>query len=134
PEMQRAPDLTLVLADHGFVSVRNREPAVVTRSVPLGTHHPDGVFVMAGAGVGRGRGEPMSSVDTTAIVAHSLGLPVPADFEGQVPPAIYDPAHLAANPVRSGPPTQPVDPQMGVVAPAGAAPEPAPEQREEILA
>lgn len=134
PEMERAPDLTVVLADHGFVSVRNREPAVVTRPVPLGTHHPDGIFLMAGAGVARGRGAPMSIVDTTAIVAHSLGLPIPEDFEGRVPPSLYDPAHLAANPVEKGARTMAVDPQMGIVGPARAAPEPEPEQREEILA
>ena len=27
--MEQAPDLTLILADHGFVSVRNREPVTV---------------------------------------------------------------------------------------------------------
>lgn len=134
PVMERAPDLTLILADHGFVSVRSREPAIVTRPVPLGTHHPDGIFMMAGPGVAAGRGEPMSIVDTTAILAHSMGLPVPEDFEGSVPVGLYDPAHLADHPVRIGPPTLPVDPETGIAGRGKSAQEPLPEQREEILA
>jgi predicted AlkP superfamily phosphohydrolase/phosphomutase len=136
--MEHCPDLTLILADHGFVSVRNREPAVVTRPVPLGTHHPDGIFIMAGKGVrpsgGWDAGGRLSIVDVTAITAHSMGLPVPADFEGTVPTRAYEPDWLAAHPVVIG---------AAVAAAGGAVAEPAPvgqssstedEQREEMLA
>ncbi|MEL7349361.1 MAG: alkaline phosphatase family protein, partial [Pseudomonadota bacterium] len=98
--MEQAPDLTLILADHGFVSVRNREPTVVTRPVPLGTHHPDGIFVMTGPGVVNRQGTRYQIQDTTAILAHSLGLEIPAEFEGRVPPTLYDPDWRAENPVR----------------------------------
>ncbi len=128
--MENAPDLTLVLADHGFVSVRNRAPAVVTRPTPLGTHHPDGVFMMVGTGVANMRGEPMSIVDTTAIMAHSMGLPIPKNFEGRIPAALYEVSHLRAHPVEIGPPTLSVDPEAGPVT-SGTADE---EQREEVLA
>jgi predicted AlkP superfamily phosphohydrolase/phosphomutase len=132
--MENAPDLTLVLADHGFVSVRNLAPSVVTRPIPFGTHHPDGIFMMRGAGVARGRGKPMSIVDTTAIMAHSMGLPIPEDYEGQVPEGLYEASHLHRNPVRIGPATLPVDPETGVVSSGKASEQPSEAQREEILA
>ncbi|WP_372884160.1 alkaline phosphatase family protein [Shimia sp.] len=127
--MGEAPDLTLELVDHGFVSVRNRKPSVVTRPVPFGTHHPDGIFIMSGPGVTATRGRAMSIVDTTAIMAHSMGLEVPAEFEGKIPATLYDPDWRAENPVKKAKP---------VTAPAAAKPRPAEEasaaQKEEMLA
>ncbi len=102
--MEEAPDLTLVLVDHGFVSVRNRTPSVVTRPVPFGTHHPDGIFVMSGPGVVATRGPEMSIVDTTAIMAHSMGLKIPVEFEGKIPATLYDPDWRAENPVQKAAP------------------------------
>lgn len=98
--MTKAPDLTLVLCDHGFVSVRNRAPHVVARPVPFGTHHPDGIFIMAGPGVRRMQAAPMSIVDTTAVVAHAMGLDIPIDYEGKVPADLYSEAWLDRHPVR----------------------------------
>lgn len=104
--MGQAPDLTLVLADYGFVSVRNRAPVMVRRPLALGTHHPDGIFIAGGPGIAAGRrGERMSIIDVPVQMLHALGMPVPVDFEGRVPPDLWDPAHLAAHPVRFGPPT-----------------------------
>lgn len=98
--MEQAPDLTLILKDHGFVSVRNLEPQVITRPTPIGTHHPDGIFIMTGPGVRRARGAAMSIVDTTAIVAHAMGIDIPQEFEGAVPDDLYTPDWLATHPVR----------------------------------
>lgn len=98
--MENAPDLTLILCDHGFVSVRNLEPQVITRPTPIGTHHPDGIFIMSGPGVQTRRGDAMSIVDTTAIVTHALGLDIPEEFEGTVPEDLYSPDWLKAHPVR----------------------------------
>lgn len=106
--MEQAPDLTLILADHGFVSVRNRMPPVVTRPVPMGTHHPDGIFIMTGPGVRASKGAHLNIVDTAAIATHSLGLPVPSDFEGKVPADLYEQDWLAQNPVIIGDATEPV--------------------------
>lgn len=134
--MEQCPDLTLILADHGFVSVRNRAPAVVTRPVALGTHHPDGILVMAGEGVrpsgGWEAGGRLSIVDVTAIVVHAMGLPVPADFEGTVPLRTYDADWLAAHPVTAGPAVAMAGVAVAEAAPAGGASEE--EQREEMLA
>lgn len=128
PAMDQAPDLTLVLADHGFVSVRNLAPAVVTRPVPMGTHHPDGIFVMAGPGVRRAHGAVLSIVDTAAVVAHSLGLEIPADFEGKVPASLYTQDWLDSHPLRVGGQTQAQSPEKGAGEDADD------EQREELLA
>lgn len=102
--MDQAPDLTLVLDDHGFVSVRNRAPVMVRRPTPLGTHHPDGVFIAAGPGVTRGRrGGRLSIMDATPMMLYTLGLPVPIDFEGRVPAGVFRDDWLAEHPVRWGP-------------------------------
>ena len=127
--MDEAPDLTLVLVDHGFVSVRNRTPSVVTRPVPFGTHQPDGIFVMSGPGVMATRGAEMSIVDTTAIMAHSMGLEVPAEFEGKIPATLYDPDWRAENPVKKAKPVSEPEP----VAPRSTE-EASEAQKEEMLA
>lgn len=112
PASAGAPDLTLVLHDHGFLSVLNADRAIWERPIPAGTHHPDGVFVAAGAGVRAGVGlEPLEIVDVAPALLHSLGLTVPSDLEGRVPTAAYEPSFLESQPVRPGPATvPPVDP------------------------
>ncbi len=100
PAMENAPDLTLTLCDHGFVSVRNRAPVVVTRPVALGTHHPDGIFIMAGPGVTHKRGADMEIADTTAIVSYSAGMGVPRNFEGHIPDDLFTPEWLAEHPIK----------------------------------
>ncbi|MGF1640963.1 MAG: alkaline phosphatase family protein [Rhodospirillales bacterium] len=127
--MGDAPDLTLVLRDYGFVSVRNLAPVMVPRPMVLGTHHPDGIFIAAGPGVENATVDEISIMDVAAILLHSLGLAVPADFEGAVPDSLMTVESLMQRPVRSGPPT---------LALAGTAPvhadDPIPEQeREKIL-
>lgn len=100
--MEQAPDLTVRLSDHGFVSVRNRAPALIKRPIPLGTHHPDGIFIMGGPGVANKRGEAMDIVDTTSVVAHSMGLDVPRDYEGTIPADLFTEEWLAENPIKKG--------------------------------
>jgi predicted AlkP superfamily phosphohydrolase/phosphomutase len=104
--MEQAPDITLVLRDFGFVSVRNRAPVVQPRPVAVGTHHPDGIFVAAGHGIDNADGGLMSILDVPAVMVHSLGLPVPADFEGRVPDELFTTEHMMRHPVRIGAPTQ----------------------------
>ncbi|MEM1429109.1 MAG: alkaline phosphatase family protein [Pseudomonadota bacterium] len=131
PAMEDAPDLTVVLADHGFVSVRNRAPTIEHRPVPTGTHHPDGVFVMTGPGVMKRRGMELQIVDTTAIMAHSLGLEIPKEFEGKVPAKLYDPDWRAENPVRVA---REAAPETATGAVARTEDDPSDEQKEEMLA
>ena len=132
--MENAPDLTLVLIDHGFVSVRNKSPSVVTRPTPLGTHHPDGIFIMVGPGVQALRGADMSIVDTTAIAAHSLGLPIPQDFEGHIPETLFSRDWLAEHPIHIGLPTLTAANEPEIVNNEKKLQDAEDEQREEVLA
>ncbi len=111
--MGEAPDLTLVLHDFGFVSVRDKAPVVQKRPVPIGTHHPDGIFIAAGPGIEHGAGPRMNIVDVPSLLVHSLGLPVPEDFEGHIPEALFTGEWLMYNPPRSGPAATPVGADTG---------------------
>lgn len=104
--MSDAPDLLLVLRDYGFVSIKNRLPVVEPRLEPAGTHHPDGVFVAWGPGIVAGKTIGRRRiVDVGATLLYSLGLPVPSDFEGEVPRAMFTAEHMARQPIEVGPPT-----------------------------
>jgi predicted AlkP superfamily phosphohydrolase/phosphomutase len=101
--MKEAPDLTLVLRDYGFVSIRNILPVVEAREMPAGTHHPDGIFLAGGYGIKSGfKGELQNIVDVTATIIYSLGLPIPKDQEGSVAEAFFTEDHLQAKPIVLG--------------------------------
>ena len=105
--MTQAPDLQLVLRDFGFVSVKNIQPVVVKRNYPIGTHHPDGVFLAYGPGISQGKQLGRRHItDVAATLLYSLGLDVPSDFEGVVPPAMFTAEHKAVHPITIGAPTQ----------------------------
>lgn len=101
--MQDAPDLTLVLSDFGFVSIRNVSPAVVQRNDPVGTHHPDGIFLARGPGIESGlRGETQPIAAVASTLAYSLGLEVPEDFEAPAAAECFTEGRLMTHPVRIG--------------------------------
>lgn len=105
--MAEAPDLLLVLRDFGFVSIKNKQPAVEPRAEIAGTHHPDGVFIAYGPGVKAGKTIGRRHItDVGATLLYSLGLDVPGDFEGKVPESLFTPEHLAQAPVVIGASTQ----------------------------
>ena len=104
--MGDAPDLQLVLRDFGFVSVRNILPIVEERNYIVGTHHPDGVFLAYGPGIEGGKLLGKRHItDVASTLLYSLGLPVPSDFEGVVPPNMFTADHKAAHPIVIGAPT-----------------------------
>jgi predicted AlkP superfamily phosphohydrolase/phosphomutase len=114
PAMRAAPDLLLTLRDFGFASIANATPVVERRPTLVGTHHPFGILLACGPGVARGATlERCNIADVAAIVLHSLALPVPEDFEGQVPDGLFTAAHLQAQPIAIGPATR------GLEGPAG---------------
>lgn len=105
--MKDAPDLQLVLRDFGFVSVKNILPVVEKRNYPIGTHHPDGVFLAYGPGIEAGKMLGRRHItDVTSTLLYSLGLPVPSDFEGVVPTGMFTAEHKAVHPVVIGASTQ----------------------------
>ena len=98
--MNEAPDLTLVLRDYGFVSIKNTQPVVEPREVPSGTHHPDGIFLAGGYGIKSGmKGERQNIVDVPATLIYSLGLPIPEDLEGKVAENFFTTECLKSTPV-----------------------------------
>ncbi|MBZ8141670.1 nucleotide pyrophosphatase [Rubrivivax gelatinosus] len=104
--MNEAPDLLLVLRDFGFVSVKNVHPVVQKRNYPIGTHHPDGVFFAMGPGIEQGKLLGRRHItDVAATLLYSLGLPVPSDFEGAVPSAMFTAEFQDTQPVVVGAPT-----------------------------
>ena len=105
--MSEAPDLLLVLRDYGFVSIKNKLPVVEPRPEPAGTHHPDGVFLAWGPGIVAGKAIGRRKImDVGATLLYSLGLPVPDDFEGEVPQAMFTSEHKTMYPLVIGPSTQ----------------------------
>ncbi len=108
PHGDRGPDLTLVMADHGFISVLDAEPIISLRPAVTGTHYPLGILLARGPGILKGKAlEQQSILDVAPTLLYSLDLPVPVDFEGRVMESVFEPAHREAHPPRLGPPTQP---------------------------
>ncbi|HMO05756.1 MAG TPA: alkaline phosphatase family protein [Kiritimatiellia bacterium] len=101
-----APDLNVVLGDHGFVSTAQSPEGLVTPvGHVIGTHYPEGILIANGAGVARGKSiESRAITDVAPLVLYSLGLPIPSNFEGVLPTGVFEPAHLAAQPPVTGEP------------------------------
>ena len=97
-----------MLRDHGFVSVLRSDAAVKVRSRIVGTHKPNGVFMATGPGIRQGQSldETLSIMDVAPSLLYSVGLPLPADFEGELPLKVFDEAQLKASPPQAGPATQ----------------------------
>lgn len=103
----RAPDLTLVPFDYGFVSVLNQEPVIQTRASVTGTHHPVGVLLARGPAIACRRGLSRQAIlDVAPTLLHCLELPVPEDFEGKVMADLFDATYWETHPVRLGPATE----------------------------
>jgi predicted AlkP superfamily phosphohydrolase/phosphomutase len=101
--MTDAPDLQLVLRDFGFVSVKNKLPVVEKRDYPVGTHHPDGVFMGYGPGIESGKLLGRRNItDVSSTLLYSLGLSIPSDFEGVVPPGMFTAQHKVTHPFLIG--------------------------------
>jgi predicted AlkP superfamily phosphohydrolase/phosphomutase len=110
------PDLSLVLADGGTMSILPSETIVARRPQPRGHHRWEGIFLAAGPGIRAGTSaDELSIVDVAPLLLHQLGLPVPEDMSGGVPAAVFEPGELERRPPRrSAAPT-------GAVAPADTA-------------
>ncbi len=105
-EHGQAPDVTLVLFDHGFFSVLDAEPMIWQRPVVAGTHAPEGVFFAAGPGICEGETLAQQSIlDMAATLLYSAGLPIPEDLESRVIRDAFTAEHLQASPPQTGPPT-----------------------------
>lgn len=107
PGGRRAPDLTLVLVDHGFVNTSPGARVVERKPQVKGTHYPEGVFIANGAGIRKGVALPkLAMVDVAPTLLHSLGLPVPSNLEGRVAESAFEAEWLVENPIEKGPPAR----------------------------
>jgi len=107
PHMNRVPDLTLTLRDHGFISILNSRNVVVPRTRPAGTHHPHGILLGRGPGIPQGAEvELQNIIDVTPLLVHSLGLEIPAEYEGTFPDSFYEPEYLSSDPPRLAEPVE----------------------------
>jgi predicted AlkP superfamily phosphohydrolase/phosphomutase len=102
PHAEIGPDLSLLLADAGTVSILPSEAVVARRPQLRGHHRTDGVLIAAGPGIRAGvEVGARSIVDVAPLVLHRLGLAVPDDMDGEVPVDLLEPDELRARPPRS---------------------------------
>lgn len=105
-----APDLTLKLWDNGLVSTIKSDAIVKPRAKCGGVHYPNGVFIARGPRIREGVAlEALSILDVAPALLYSLGLPIPDDYEGNVPEPAFRPEVLEADPVMRGEGTLSVD-------------------------
>lgn len=103
--MNEAPDITLVLHDHTFVSVSKGESIIEQKESIGGTHYPEGIFSAAGPGIRQGvKLDQLSILDIAPMLLYSLNLPIPENFEGRVPLEMFENEHLNTYPVVVGAP------------------------------
>jgi predicted AlkP superfamily phosphohydrolase/phosphomutase len=101
-QSHRAPDLTLVLRDYGFLSILKSDTVLRKRPVVAGTHNPAGVFLAKGPGIRKAaRLGPYSVSDVTPLLLYSLGLPIPEGLDGVLPVDAFEAWALRAEPPRT---------------------------------
>ena len=99
------------MRDGGFVSILKSDVLLESRPEPLGTHHPQGIFIAAGPNIRKGLSlGQLSILDVAPTLMYSLGMSVPEDLEGHVIGEIYESSLLQKNPVRIGEATLPPEP------------------------
>ncbi|MGH2808902.1 MAG: alkaline phosphatase family protein [Actinomycetota bacterium] len=97
-----APDLLPVLRNHRFElddELFHKEPFTDLAHLPRGVHHPDGIVVVSGTGVGAGGSLHTSVLDVTPTLLYMAGLDVPEGLDGTVMSAAFDPEHLQDRPI-----------------------------------
>lgn len=101
PYEEVGPDVSMVLADGGTMSILPSPEIVARRDQVRGHHRPDGIFIAAGPGIRAGvTVDPLSIVDVAPLILHRLGLGVPDDMVGRVPTSILEPAEVKQRPPR----------------------------------
>jgi predicted AlkP superfamily phosphohydrolase/phosphomutase len=112
--MDKAPDLTLILREPGFLSILRADAPLKQRRFPYGTHHPDGIFLCRGPGICAGsRIPPLSIVDIAPTLLYSLQLSVPSAMEGVIAASAFEPSFIATHPVRTSKIAPPQESSIG---------------------
>jgi predicted AlkP superfamily phosphohydrolase/phosphomutase len=101
PFQELGPDISVVLADGGTISILPSDTVVARRPQVVGHHRWDGIFLAAGPGIRPGASvRELSIVDVAPLLLHRIGLGVPDDMSGRVPEEIFEPEELASRPPR----------------------------------
>jgi hypothetical protein len=67
----------VIVSDHGFQASNDATKAI-------GTHNPDGIYLVAGPGISQKVGLPKFIEDVTPTLLYLLGMPVGQDMDGKV--------------------------------------------------
>ena len=100
--LEGAPDLLPVMRDHRFElddELFHKEPFTDLAHLPRGVHHPEGIVVVAGAGVAAGSSIKGSVMDVTPTLLYMAGLEVPDGLDGAVIADAFEPGHLQDRPI-----------------------------------
>ncbi|MDQ7857868.1 MAG: alkaline phosphatase family protein [Armatimonadota bacterium] len=121
PFVERAPDLLIrfaevapaALALDGEVIRRPRQ-APSPRDLSAGGHRPDGMIVLAGAGVRQGvEVHDARLQDVAPTLLYWMGQAVPASMDGRVLVGAFTPEYLRAHPIQTSEATGPARTQPG---------------------
>jgi predicted AlkP superfamily phosphohydrolase/phosphomutase len=98
------PDLSMVLADGGTISILPSETVVARREQPRGHHRWEGMFLATGPGIRAGVAvDELSIVDVAPVLLYQLGLAVPEDMAGRLPVEVFEQDELQRRPPRRAP-------------------------------
>ena len=104
------PDVVFSLRDRPYLPSERMAAQAIIEPLPPessgGRHHPEGIFLAVGPGIRQGAVlDGARLIDVAPTILYALGLPVPEDMDGRVLIEVFTQEHLAANPVRQGPPS-----------------------------
>ena len=100
--LEGAPDLLPVMRNHRFElddELFHKEPFTDLAHLPRGVHHPDGIVVVAGAGVAAGSTIKGSVMDVMPTLLYMAALDVPEGLDGGVIAEAFEPGHLQRRPI-----------------------------------
>lgn len=72
----------MIVSDHGFQSSADRTKAI-------GTHNPDGIYMLWGPGISPKEGQRTFIEDVTPTILYLMGLPAGRDMEGTLFPDVH---------------------------------------------
>ncbi|MEA2451771.1 MAG: hypothetical protein QOG04_481 [Actinomycetota bacterium] len=96
-----APDVLPVLKDHRWEiddEIFHKSAFTDLSHLPRGAHHPDGIVIVAGAGVKPQADLKASVLDVTPTLLYLAGAAVPTGLDGHVMESAFEDAHLASSP------------------------------------
>lgn len=103
------PDLSMVLADGGTISILPADEIVARRDQVRGHHRWEGIFLAAGSGIRQSvRVDELSLVDVAPLILYRLGVGIPDDLAGRLSSQLFEPGELEHRVPRTVPAVAPV--------------------------